>query len=97
MKTSSSASQGRTIPWKRHPGWNKGSFAYHANNRKIFMGSGTGNKGDVMGCGVRFPKDFERGSDSEEERELMARIVEGHFQEAESTRRSFSSDQKKCK
>ena len=54
------------------------------------MGSGVGdpfgprcNKGDVMGCGVLFPKDFESRSDSEEEGELMARIVEDHLQEAE--------------
>ena len=36
-----------------------------------------------MGCGVLFPKDFERRSDSEEEGEPMARIVEDHLQEAE--------------
>ena len=51
------------------------------------MGSGVGdpfgprcNKGDIMGCGVLFPKDFECRSDSEEEGELMARIVEDHLQ-----------------
>ena len=26
----------------RHPGWNKGSIAYHADDGKVFMGSGTG-------------------------------------------------------
>ena len=43
----------------RHPGWNKGSIAYHADDGKVFMGSGVGdpfgprcNKGDTMGCGV---------------------------------------------
>ena len=36
-----------------------------------------------MGCGVLFPKDFERRSDSEEEGEPMARIVEDHLQETE--------------
>jgi hypothetical protein len=40
------------------------------------MGSGVGdpfgprcNKGDIMGCGVLFPRDFEFRSDSEEEEE----------------------------
>ena len=36
-----------------------------------------------MGCGVLFPKDFERRSDSEEEGEPMARIVEDHLHETE--------------
>lgn len=56
------------------------------------MGSGVGdpfgprcNKGDIMGCGVLFPRDFESKSDSEEEgqTELMARLVEEHVAEAE--------------
>lgn len=59
---------------------------------KVFMGSGVGdpfgprcNKGDIMGCGVLFPRDFESKSDSEEEgqTELMARLVEEHVAEAE--------------
>ena len=67
-----SALLGRIIPatdtWNT---WNKGSIAYHADDGKVFMGSGVGdpfgprcNKGDIMGCGVLFPKDFEsrRGS-----------------------------------
>lgn len=80
----------KDYPRNRHPGWNKGSIAYHADDGKVFMGSGVGdpfgprcNKGDIMGCGVLFPKDFESRSDSEEEGELMARIVEDHLQEAE--------------
>ena len=80
----------KDYPRNRHPGWNKGSIAYHAGDGKVFMGSGVGdpfgprcNKGDIMGCGVLFPKDFESRSDSEEEGELMARIVEDHLQEAE--------------
>ena len=36
-----------------------------------------------MGFGVLFPKDFERRSDSEEEGEPMARIVEDHLHETE--------------
>ena len=56
------------------------------------MGSGVGdpfgprcNKGDIMGCGVLFPRDFESKSDSEEEgqTELMPRLVEEHVAEAE--------------
>ena len=77
----------KDYPRNRHPGWNKGSIAYHADDGKVFMGSGVGdpfgprcNKGDIMGCGVLFPKDFECRSDSEEEGELMARIVEDHIQ-----------------
>ena len=77
----------KDYPRNRHPGWNKGSIAYHADDGKVFMGSGVGdpfgprcNKGDIMGCGVLFPKDFECRSDSEEEGELMARIVEDHLQ-----------------
>ena len=47
------------------------------------MGSGVGeqfgpkcSKGDIMGCGVLFPRDFECKSDSEEEGELVARQLE---------------------
>ena len=47
------------------------------------MGSGVGdsfgprcNKGDVMGCGVLFPRDWECSEDSEEEGELVVRLVE---------------------
>ena len=36
-----------------------------------------------MGCGVLFPRDFECKSDSEEEGELMARLVEDQAVEAE--------------
>ena len=47
------------------------------------MGSGVGeqfgpkcSKGDIMGCGVLFPRDFECKSDSDEEGELVARLIE---------------------
>ena len=30
-------------PKHRHPGWNKGSIAYHADDGKIFIGSGVGD------------------------------------------------------
>ena len=40
-------------------------MAYHADDGKIFVGSGIGDpfgpkcsKGDVMGCGILFPRDF---------------------------------------
>ncbi|XP_023326347.1 SPRY domain-containing protein 3 isoform X2 [Eurytemora carolleeae] len=66
----------KDYPKNRHPGWNKGSIAYHADDGKVFMGSGVGdpfgprcNKGDIMGCGVLFPRDYEFRSDSEEEEE----------------------------
>ncbi|XP_064477184.1 SPRY domain-containing protein 3-like isoform X2 [Ornithodoros turicata] len=55
----------RNYPQHRHPGWNEGSVAYHADDGKIFEGSGVGSpfgprceKGDVMGCGILFPRDY---------------------------------------
>ncbi|KAF8771023.1 SPRY domain-containing protein 3-like isoform X1 [Argiope bruennichi] len=55
----------KDYPKYRHPGWNKGSIAYHADDGKIFVGSGVGDpfgprchKGDIMGCGIIFPRDF---------------------------------------
>jgi len=64
----------KDYPKNRHPGWNKGSIAYHADDGKIFVGSGVGSpfgprctKGDVMGCGVLFPRNYQCKSDSEEE------------------------------
>lgn len=55
----------RDYPKHRHPGWNKGSIAYHADDGKIFVGSGVGDpfgpcchKGDIMGCGIIFPRDY---------------------------------------
>lgn len=55
----------KDYPMYRHPGWNKGSIAYHADDGKIFVGSGAGDpfgppcrKGDKMGCGIIFPRDF---------------------------------------
>jgi len=70
----------KDYPKDRHPGWNKGSIAFHADDGKVFMGSGTGDpfgprcyKGDIMGCGVLFPRDYELRSDSEEE-ELLGGV-----------------------
>uniref|UniRef100_A0A8C2ZNJ8 SPRY domain containing 3 n=1 Tax=Cyclopterus lumpus TaxID=8103 RepID=A0A8C2ZNJ8_CYCLU len=55
----------RDYPRNRHPGWSRGSVAYHADDGKIFHGSGVGDafgprcfKGDIMGCGIMFPRDY---------------------------------------
>uniref|UniRef100_A0A3P8VGS0 SPRY domain containing 3 n=1 Tax=Cynoglossus semilaevis TaxID=244447 RepID=A0A3P8VGS0_CYNSE len=55
----------RDYPSNRHPGWSRGSVAYHADDGKIFHGSGVGDafgprcfKGDIMGCGIMFPRDY---------------------------------------
>ncbi|KAI4823859.1 hypothetical protein KUCAC02_012414, partial [Chaenocephalus aceratus] len=52
-------------PRNRHPGWSRGSVAYHADDGKVFHGSGVGDafgprclKGDIMGCGIMFPRDY---------------------------------------
>lgn len=49
-------------PKNRLPGWDKGSIAYHADDGKVFIGCGVGekfgpkcHKGDIMGCGIYFP------------------------------------------
>ncbi|KAL5006891.1 hypothetical protein ScPMuIL_015697 [Solemya velum] len=61
----------RNYPKHRHPGWNTGSIAYHADDGKIFVGSGVGDpfgprcyKGDIMGCGILFPPDYDSELDS---------------------------------
>ena len=45
----------KDYPKNRHPGWNRGSIAYHADDGKVFVGSGVGapfgprcTKGDIM-------------------------------------------------
>ncbi|XP_066564600.1 SPRY domain-containing protein 3 [Amia ocellicauda] len=55
----------RDYPKNRHPGWSRGSVAYHADDGKIFHGSGVGDpfgprcfEGDIMGCGIMFPRDY---------------------------------------
>uniref|UniRef100_UPI00398F1131 SPRY domain-containing protein 3-like n=1 Tax=Pristiophorus japonicus TaxID=55135 RepID=UPI00398F1131 len=62
----------KDYPKQRHPGWNQGSVAYHADDGKIFYGSGVGHpfgprcyKGDIMGCGIMFPRDFHLDSEGE--------------------------------
>lgn len=51
----------KDYPKNRHPGWDEGSIAYHADDGKIFIGSGVGEdfgprcqKGDILGCGISF-------------------------------------------
>ncbi|XP_054161506.1 SPRY domain-containing protein 3-like [Oppia nitens] len=55
----------KDYPRHSHPGWNKGSIAYHADDGKIFVGSGAGDpfgprchRGDIMGCGIKFPRNY---------------------------------------
>lgn len=69
----------KDYPKYRHPGWNKGSIAYHADDGKIFVGSGVGDpfgppchKGDKMGCGIIFPRDFVCIFDGDLMRELSS-------------------------
>jgi len=52
-------------PKHRHPAWNKGPIGYHADNGRVFIGSGTGvlfvpqcHEGDRMSCGILFPRDY---------------------------------------
>lgn len=51
-----------TYPLHRHPGWNKGSVGYHADNGQLYNEVGKGvpfgpscTEGDRMGCGILFP------------------------------------------
>ena len=55
-----------TYPLHRHPGWNKGSVGYHADNGQLYKEKGIGeefgplcSEGDVMGCGIHFPVGME--------------------------------------
>ncbi|XP_055725193.1 SPRY domain-containing protein 3-like isoform X2 [Salvelinus fontinalis] len=66
---------GSDYPKNRHPGWSRGSIAYHADDGKLFQGSGVGDafgprcfEGDVMGCGIMFPRDYilDSGDDSDD-------------------------------
>lgn len=57
-------------PMRRHPGWNQNSIAYHADDGKLFHGSGMGvrfgpkcSMGDTMGCGIFFPPDYDSEAD----------------------------------
>jgi hypothetical protein len=64
----------KNYPKNRHPGWDKGSIAYHADDGKIFIGHGSGDpfgpkcrKGDIMGCGIMFPPGYRENNDSDDE------------------------------
>ncbi|XP_061688829.1 SPRY domain-containing protein 3 [Syngnathoides biaculeatus] len=59
----------KDYPKNRHPGWSRGSIAYHADDGKLFQGSGVGDafgprcfEGDLMGCGIMFPRDYSHES-----------------------------------
>ena len=59
-----------TYPLHRHPGWNKGSVGYHADNGQLYKERGVGEEfgpqctaGDTVGCGILFPPS---GSEVEE-------------------------------
>uniref|UniRef100_A0A672G2Z7 B30.2/SPRY domain-containing protein n=1 Tax=Salarias fasciatus TaxID=181472 RepID=A0A672G2Z7_SALFA len=63
----------RDYPKNRHPGWSRGSIAYHADDGKLFHGSGAGDpfgpcclEGDIMGCGIMFPRDFNIDDDGDD-------------------------------
>uniref|UniRef100_A0A672UXP5 SPRY domain containing 3 n=2 Tax=Strigops habroptila TaxID=2489341 RepID=A0A672UXP5_STRHB len=62
----------KDYPKNRHPGWSRGSVAYHADDGKLFHGSGVGDpfgprcyKGDIMGCGIMFPRDYSLDSEGD--------------------------------
>lgn len=64
----------KDYPKNRHPGWSRGSIAYHADDGKLFSGSGVGDafgprcfEGDIMGCGIMFPRDFTCDSEEDED------------------------------
>ncbi|XP_061909496.1 SPRY domain-containing protein 3 isoform X3 [Entelurus aequoreus] len=64
---------GTDYPRNRHPGWSRGSVAYHADDGKVFHGSGVGDvfgprcfKGDIMGCGIMFPRDYILNGDADD-------------------------------
>merc|ERR1712110_699200 len=74
----------KDYPKNRHPGWQRGSIGYHADDGKVFAGSGAGapfgprcHKGDIMGCGVIFPRNYEFRSDSDNDDEIELHGSEG--------------------
>ncbi|XP_061543261.1 SPRY domain-containing protein 3 [Phycodurus eques] len=70
----------KDYPKNRHPGWSRGSIAYHADDGKLFQGSGVGDafgprcfEGDLMGCGIMFPRDYSNeGRDDVDDWDLEA-------------------------
>ncbi|XP_041809563.1 SPRY domain-containing protein 3-like [Chelmon rostratus] len=85
----------RDYPKNRHPGWSRGSIAYHADDGKLFKGSGVGDpfgprclEGDIMGCGIMFPHDYSLDDDVddwdlEEPSEVKNDLYEGNEDEEE--------------
>ncbi|KAH9518813.1 SPRY domain-containing protein 3 [Bulinus truncatus] len=87
----------QNYPMRRHPGWNSGSIAYHADDGKLFHGSGMGvhfgpkcSMGDTMGCGIYFPPDYDHEAeaqsndeDEEEEEEICQEEEEGSDEDEE--------------
>uniref|UniRef100_A0A8C5DPD7 SPRY domain-containing protein 3-like n=1 Tax=Gouania willdenowi TaxID=441366 RepID=A0A8C5DPD7_GOUWI len=80
----------RDYPKNRHPGWSRGSVAYHADDGKIFHGSGVGDafgprcfKGDIMGCGIMFPRDYILDSEGHDSLCLYHRDEEDDEEEEE--------------
>lgn len=82
-----------TYPLHRHPGWNKGSVGYHADNGHLYKEVGHGvpfgpccTEGDVMGCGIRFTPDTEHSqsngaeadTDTEDEDDLELADIYGY-------------------
>ncbi|XP_028309080.1 SPRY domain-containing protein 3 isoform X2 [Gouania willdenowi] len=75
----------RDYPKNRHPGWSRGSVAYHADDGKIFHGSGVGDafgprcfKGDIMGCGIMFPRDYILDSEGDSDQWEGLQVFPGH-------------------
>ncbi|XP_042898988.1 SPRY domain-containing protein 3 [Parasteatoda tepidariorum] len=90
----------KDYPKYRHPGWNKGSIAYHADDGKIFVGSGVGDpfgprcyKGDIMGCGIMFPRDFVCYFDCDESSENGPSSLNADFDDELSGSLSESEDE----
>jgi hypothetical protein len=61
----------KDYPIQKHPGWNRGSVAFHADDGKLFVGGGVGtpfgptsSRNDVLGCGIVFPTTFADSSTS---------------------------------
>ena len=81
-----------TYPLHRHPGWNKGSVGYHADNGQLYKERGVGEEfgpqctaGDVMGCGIQFPTaEQEREEEREEEGEGGGPVASCQQTESES-------------
>merc|ERR550519_2904261 len=52
----------KDYPREKWPGYSEGSIGYHADDGQVYMGTDVGelcNKGDIMGCGVIFPSNYE--------------------------------------